>query len=64
MPEWFAVRKKPVEVEAREVTERETIETREGTLVAEPGDLVIRGVEDEVYPIDGAVFEQTYEVVD
>jgi hypothetical protein len=61
----FRARKVPVEVDVYgPVDERCEIRTREGTVVAEPGDYISRGVEDEVYPIDADVFEQTYEVVD
>lgn len=62
--DWFDVRKQPVEVKARgPVDEREKIATREGVVVAYPGDYVIRGVEGEVYPIGADIFEETYEVV-
>lgn len=61
----FNARKKPVEVEVfGPLNLWKTIETREGTLTAEPGDYIIRGVDGEVYPIDPDVFEETYEVVD
>jgi hypothetical protein len=61
----FRARKVPVEVDVYgPVRSRCEIHTREGTVVAEPGDYIIRGVEGEVYPIDADVFEQTYEVTD
>jgi len=59
--DWKTARKKPVEIEYREVDGEETIETREGTLKAGDGDYIIRGIEDEVYPIDQDIFEETYE---
>lgn len=61
--EWADVRKLPVQVEAKRVDERREIHTREGTVVAEPGDVVLRGVEGEVYPCDPDIFDETYEVV-
>lgn len=61
MTEWKPARKRPVEVQYREVHERQEIDTREGTLIAEPGDYLIKGVEGEIYPIDPDIFEQTYE---
>lgn len=61
---WTTVRKLPVEVEARRATTRERIHTREGTVVADPGDVILRGVEGEVYPCDPAIFAETYEVVE
>jgi len=39
------------------------IKTREGELVAYPGDWIIQGVEDEVYPCNDAIFHKTYERV-
>ena len=39
------------------------IKTPEGTLVAEPGDWIIRGVKGELYPCKADVFEATYEPV-
>lgn len=62
--DWTDVRKKPVEVEAKRAAERVRIDTREGTVVAEPGDVVIRGVEGEVYPCDPDIFAATYEVAE
>lgn len=62
--EWFTVRKKPVQVEARgPIEEPEQIETEEGTMQARPGDYIIRGVEGEEYPIKPDIFEETYERV-
>lgn len=40
------------------------IETLEGTMVAYPGDWIIKGVQGEFYPCKPDIFEQTYEVVD
>lgn len=62
--EWTDVEKVPVTVEARLATESEKIHTREGTVVAEPGDVVLRGVEGEIYPCDPDIFEATYRVPD
>jgi len=38
------------------------IDTREGTLVAIPGDWIAKGVQGEVYPIAEDIFAQTYDV--
>lgn len=62
--DWATVRKRPVEVEARRATTRERIHTREGTVIAEPGDVILRGVEGEIYPCDPGIFRDTYEVVE
>ncbi|PSQ45375.1 hypothetical protein BRD17_01625 [Halobacteriales archaeon SW_7_68_16] len=58
------VRKKPVEVEIERVEERTEIETREGVVVAEPGEYVVIGVEGERYPIAPDILAATYEPVD
>lgn len=60
MDNWRTVRKKPTVVEVRDARPGETVETLEGTLTASPGDLIIRGVKGEVYPIARDIFEQTY----
>lgn len=38
-----------------------TIETLEGTMRADPGDYIIKGVEGEIYPCKPSIFEKTYE---
>lgn len=40
------------------------IHTLEGTLAADPGDYIIRGVQGEFYPCKPDIFEQTYERVE
>ena len=63
--EWFPVRKSPVEVEARgPVSQSEEIETEEGTMKAEVGDYIVRGVEGEIYPVKPDIFSKTYERID
>lgn len=67
---WKQARKKPVLVQYREVRggnegDKELIKTREGTLVAVRGrDVVIKGVEGEIYPITKTTFQKTYEQID
>jgi hypothetical protein len=39
------------------------IDTLEGTMLAQPGDYVIRGVQGEFYPCKPDIFEATYEPV-
>ena len=62
---WKLARKKPVVIEFREVnSEKEIIETREGTLTAYKNkDFIIRGVEGELYPITKTTFHKTYEII-
>jgi hypothetical protein len=38
-----------------------TIHTLEGAMRANPGDWIIRGVKDELYPCKPDIFEATYE---
>lgn len=40
------------------------IDTLEGTMQAEPGDWIIRGVAGEFYPCKPNIFKQTYEAVE
>jgi hypothetical protein len=40
------------------------IDTLEGTMFADPGDWVIRGVQGEFYPCKPDIFDATYEPVD
>lgn len=40
------------------------IHTLEGTMSADPGDYIIRGVQGEFYPCKPDIFEQTYERVE
>lgn len=40
-----------------------SITTLEGTMTASPGDWIIRGIADELYPCKPDIFEQTYEAV-
>lgn len=56
-----SVRKLPVVVEARRLTTRTEIETEEGVVTGEPGDVLIRGVDGELYPCRADIFEQSYE---
>lgn len=39
------------------------IETLEGTMIAELGDYIIKGVQGEFYPVKPDIFEKTYEVL-
>ncbi len=40
------------------------IETLEGTMRANVGDYIIKGVKNEIYPCKPDIFEETYEKVD
>ena len=57
-------RKKPLEIEAYQLTEQKEIKTREGTLMGYPGDWIVTGIQGEIYPVGKEIFEMTYEPVD
>ena len=40
------------------------IDTKEGTMRADPGDYIIQGVNGELYPCKPEIFEKTYEPVE
>ena len=56
-------RKRPMIIDAVQLTERLEIETLEGVMVGEPGDWLITGVKGEKYPCKPDIFEMTYEAV-
>ena len=56
-------RKIPVVIEAYQTDEELEIETLEGTMKANKGDWIIRGVKGELYPCKPDVFDMTYEKV-
>lgn len=40
------------------------VPTLEGTMMANPGDYIIKGIQDEFYPCKPDIFEATYEKVE
>lgn len=56
-------RKRPVEVDVRFADRPETIATLEGAVTCVPGDAIVTGARDEVWPVARAVFEQRYEPI-
>ena len=54
-------RKKPVVIEAAQITDSFEVETLEGTHRGSPGDWLIRGIAGELYPCKPDIFEQTYD---
>ena len=58
---WLKFRKKPVVIEAYKTPKRVKIITLEGTMTAEPGDWIVKGVKGERYPVKPDIFEMTYE---
>ncbi len=57
-------RKKPVVIQAAQVTEPMDIETLEGVMHAHPGYYLIIGVAGEKYFCKPDIFEKTYELVE
>ena len=64
MSKFKKFRKIPVVIEAYQTEEEVLIETLEGTMKADKGDWIIRGVKGELYPCKPDVFKMTYEKVD
>ena len=63
MPEVRKYRKKPVVIEAYQTLSEVEIKTLEGTMIGNPGDWIITGVNGEQYPCKPDIFEKTYELV-
>jgi hypothetical protein len=57
-------RKKPVIIEAIQLTQEIIIRTLEGDMIGHPGDWLITGVNGEQYPCKDEIFRKTYERVD
>ena len=57
-------RKKPVVVSAYQTDVELDIETLEGTMRADPGDYIIKGIKGEPYPCKPDIFVATYEKAD
>jgi hypothetical protein len=57
---WEQFRKQPVVIDATIMPNSFEVETPEGTMQGDQGDMLIRGVEGEYYPCDSDVFAQTY----
>jgi len=60
---WNDAKKKPVVVEATPMPAPFEVETKEGTMKGDAGDVLIRGVEGELYPCDKEIFAKTYELL-
>lgn len=57
-------RKKPIVIEAEQLTQRTAISTLEGVMIGNVGDWLITGVNGEVYPCKNDIFLKTYELVE
>lgn len=65
-PEWIveAIREGIVWFYTEERGTFMQIKTLEGVMQANPGDYIIRGIKNELYPCKPDIFEHTYEKVD
>lgn len=61
---WFKVTKKPVQVKAKKVESKQSVQTLEGEVKASVGDYIINGVEDEKYPVKPEVFSENYSIIE
>jgi hypothetical protein len=61
--EWTTVRKKPISVSAVEMNDYFEVITMEGVMTGRPGDFLIRGIKDELYPCQRNIFLESYENV-
>jgi response regulator of citrate/malate metabolism len=57
-------RKKPVVIQAIQITETSEVDTLEGTMRGSVGDFLIRGVKGELYFCKPDIFKSTYEPVE
>jgi len=57
-------RKKPIIIDAVQLTESIEIVTLEGTMIGNIGDWIITGVKGEKYPCKDDIFQATYEKVE
>lgn len=53
-----------VDVDYDGITTTLKIKTLEGTMTASPGDWIVKGVYDELYPVKPEIFAETYEEID
>ncbi len=60
----LTVRKRPVVVHAFRANVRLMIYTKEGMVIGEPGDYIIKGIQGECYPCDKETCEQTYDFIE
>lgn len=52
--------KKPIPIQAKQMGEPFSVETKEGTMQGKAGDYLIIGIRGEQYPCDKGIFEESY----
>jgi hypothetical protein len=59
-PTWSEFTKLPLPIKARRLKKTVQVKTLEGTMIGNPGDWLITGVNGEVYPCKDEVFRKSY----
>ena len=55
--------KKPIPIQCAQISEPFVVETLEGDMKGKKGDWLVVGIHGEMYPIDNAIFEKTYNLL-
>lgn len=55
--------KKRIPIKAIQITEPFEVYTIEGIMQGKPNDYLVKGIKDELYPVDKEIFEESYEVL-
>ena len=63
MSEFKKYIKRPIPIQAKQINEVFSVETKEGTMTGKAGDYLIIGIRGEQYPCDKGIFEESYEEV-
>ena len=60
MSEWKDYRKRPLKIQAKQMTRTFKVKTLEGTMKGKKGDYLVIGIKGERYPVNKDIFEKTY----
>ena len=60
MAEFKRYVKRPIPIQAKQMSEPFSVETNEGTMQGKAGDYLIIGIRGEQYPCDKGIFEESY----
>ena len=58
---WKEIKKKPIVVHGIQIGYHFEVETLEGVMKGKPWDILIKGVNGELYPCDREIFMKTYD---
>jgi hypothetical protein len=56
-------KKRPIEIEAKQMDAPFEVATLEGTMKGKAGDYLVKGIQGEMYPVDKDIFEASYDEV-